>query len=121
MNRPFKSLARGMYAMGQAVYCDESCWHIHDGHGCEHEGHACGCPHSACLPSSSGINPSSGRTPRPLVCCTSCPRFVETLPQTKSNSASSGGARGENRRLRRAIESAHQRVCERGSGSWRTA
>lgn len=47
MNRPFKSLARGMYAMGQAVYCDESCWHIHDGHGCEHEGHACGCPHSA--------------------------------------------------------------------------
>ena len=44
--RPFETLALGLYALTHAVHCNEACWHVHDGHGCEHEGHACGCPHA---------------------------------------------------------------------------
>ncbi len=128
----FAGLALGIYAVAHAVYCDESCAHIHDGHGCEHEGHACGCPHSERydfefdLPDIDDTDDFMRRLSA----------FVGTLPSDYSAAQIEDALErwwcGENRALRRAMEGLHARHrkrgekaearrirrCERGRGRW---
>ena len=110
------SLAVGLFAAMNATYCDDSCKHAHDGHGCEHEGHACGCPHSERydfefdLPDVDDPDDFLRRLAA----------FIATLSSDSSASdieqALERWWRGENRALRRAMEKNHARVCERGRG-----
>jgi len=99
-----------------ATYCDESCSHAHDGHGCEHEGHACGCPHSERydfefeLPD---VEDPDGFLAR-------LSAFIGTLSPDSTVSEIEDALerwwRGENRALRRAMEKVHAQHCERGYG-----
>ncbi len=118
--RPFLVLAHGLYAVGHAVNCNESCAHVHDGHGCEHERHACGCSHSESyefewFPSGDVAERWSERALASLL------QFISRL-DCRALSVEEIEARlewwwrGENRALRKAMERAHRTRCERGRG-----
>ena len=118
--RPFLALARGLYAVGHAIHCDESCACVHAGHGCEHEGHSCGCPYSEryefdWFPSGDVAERWSGRAFASLL------QFMSRL-DCRALSVEEIEARlewwwrGENRALRKAMEHVHRTRCERGRG-----
>lgn len=113
----FKALARGLSRIGSV--CDESCGHGHDAHGCEHVGHACGCPHSESYDfdwelSSELVEHWSDSAMAALL------RFLSRLPgglaADEVEARLEWWWRGENRLLRREMESTHRRFCERGRG-----
>ncbi|MGH7778724.1 MAG: hypothetical protein ACREQR_02720 [Candidatus Binataceae bacterium] len=113
-------LAHGLYALGHAVNCDESCARVHAGHGCEHESHACGCPHSESYdfdwePSGEVAERWSERAGASLL--QFLPRFdCSTLTLEEIESRLEWWWRGENHALRRAMESNHRTRCARGRG-----
>jgi len=115
--RPFLLLARGLYAVGHAVYCDEPCAHVHDGHGCEHDGHACGCEHDALYEFEfSGLDVDD-----PAAFLQRLAQFTARLPLPELSAREIEARlewwwRGENRALRKAMESIHRTRCERGRG-----
>ena len=102
--------------MIQAIHCDESCFHAHDGHGCEHEGHVCGCPHSERYNFDFDI-PDDLDADDFLLRLAS---FIGTLSRDCSvaeiEQALERWWSGENRAIRRTMAALHARVCERGRG-----
>jgi hypothetical protein len=113
----FSALARNLAMVGNA--CDESCARLHDGHACEHGGHPCGCLHSESYnfdwePPDELIEHWSDSATASLL------HFLSHLPgdlaADEIELRLEWWWRGENRRLRSAMESNHRRVCERGRG-----
>ena len=118
--RPFLALASGLSRVANAVYCDESCAHAHDGHGCKHEGHACGCRHSEFYdydwaPSGEVAERWSESALANLLQFISR-LYCRALSAEEIESRLEWWWRGEDRTLRRAMEGNHARVCERGRG-----
>jgi len=99
--------------------CDDSCSRSHDGHGCEHSGHSCGCQHSESydfnweLPEELVEHWSDGATAALLNLLSQLPG---DLAAEEIESHLEWWWRGENHKLRRAMESTHRRVCDRGRG-----
>src|SRR5215472_13517240 len=113
----FDALARSLAAVGAA--CDESCSHIHDGHDCAHVGHTCGCPHDRSYdfewePSDELAEHWSKSATAGLLHLLS--RLPGGLSAGEIESRLEWWWRGENHRLRRAMENTHRRVCDRGRG-----
>ena len=115
--KPFRKLAVQLTRIGSN--CDESCAHVHDGHGCEHEGHVCGCPHSDSY-DFEWEPPDSLSERWSDVALAGLIHFLSRLPGKLSAEETETRLewwwRGENHKLRRAVEAFHRRTCERGRG-----
>jgi hypothetical protein len=117
----FGELASRLYEVAHAVYCEELCSQVHaDCGGCEHQSHTCGCPHSELY--DFDWEPSAAESERwSQSATTSLLAFIAKL-DCSTFSADEIEARlewwwrGENRALRKAMESSHRKRCERGRG-----
>jgi hypothetical protein len=120
-NSGFAGLASRLFEVAHAVHCEELCSQTHlDCGGCEHLSHACGCPHSELY--DFDWEPASEEAERwPDGAIASLLSFISKL-NCSALSADEIGVRlqwwwrGENRTLRKAMESSHRRKCERGHG-----
>jgi hypothetical protein len=117
----FAGLASRLFAVAHGVYCDDACYRTHENcDGCEHQGHACGCPHSESY--DFDWEPSDDVAERwSQSALASLLTFISklecaTLSVEEIQSRLEWWWRGENRALRKALETVHRTRCERGRG-----